>query len=807
MKQNTLEKCEWRLILQDLSDRCLTAEGIEIARRLHPDLTEEQVRDRWAQVEPLRVLIHQGYVPPLAELDDLTSLMRAIELQQTLSGRELRSIFQLLLLTKNIHKFAQDFGQKCPTLKSVHARIYPLPRIMAEIERTVAADGELLDNASPELSRIRSAKLSLRKKIEHHIKQLFTDPETTKYLQDEFFTIRSDRYVVPIALDGRGRIKGAIYDTSDSGQTLYIEPSSIAPMNEEFLELEVGEKLEILRIFREIGQKLKSDLDHLRIDYQEIVRLDFLTAMAKQAAILDARPIQLAREPGLSLRQARHPVLVLQRHRERDQRKVIACDVNLEPGQFCLMISGPNAGGKTVVLKTVGLIHIMAKAGLLIPASEESSVFLFEDIFLELGDAQNLGANLSTFSGHMMGLKPIIEKATRQDLVLLDEIAAGTEPLAGAAIAQAILEDMVAKQSITVVTTHYDALKSLALQRQDFRNASMEYADLRPTYHVMLDIPGQSYGIEMASQLGIKAAIVERAKTLRGNQANRLDDTLAELGQLRRDLTLKNQELVAKAMELESSRLHWEQEKHALEETRKNVSSQLRQQYEEELTALRQEFDETLQSLKSRMKNLDDDDHKKEVLELRQKADQKIKQMNASVQKHAPTEAPRGEALELSDLQLGAVVMVQGLGQKGTIQRIGGQNDIEVRVGALSLRVELKDLAKALEKNIVKKPSVVASRKPPISPRDVPFTPKTSSNSLDLRGHDLDSAIDLTMRFIDQCFRRGEMQLVIIHGHGSNKLKMGIRQALQDCRDYDLGFRPGEDTEGGDGVTIVLVQT
>ncbi|RZA10139.1 MAG: endonuclease MutS2, partial [Proteobacteria bacterium] len=332
------------------------------------------------------------------------------------------------------------------------------------------------------------------------IRQLLTDQDVEAYVQDKIFTIRSDRYVVPMRVDGRGRVKGSIYDTSASGQTLYMELSEVRPMNDALLELESSEKLEILRIFKELSAQIAAELDTIDNNYKQLVELDILTAEAGLAVKLDAGPASIRDTPGLSFLRARHPILEM-----RQGFKTVANNVGLEDGQLSLIVSGPNAGGKTVVLKTVGLLHLMVKARLLLPLDEKSEVFLFENIFVEIGDAQNLSANLSTFSGHLMGLKPVLQEAGPDDLILLDELAVGTEPHTGSAIGQAVLEELANRKATAIVTTHFDNLKSLAINDKRFRNGSMEFStkNLQPTYRLVLDIPGQSYGIEVAEQIGL----------------------------------------------------------------------------------------------------------------------------------------------------------------------------------------------------------------------------------------------------------------------------------------------------------------
>ena len=436
MYHATYENLEWNLLLNRLADHARSAPARHLCLALPTDLERQAVLQRWGETEPLTGLIRGGYAPPLGELPDMTALFKALKLGQILEGEYLRQIYQLLDITRLIQRFAIDFQSTCGTLGPYARSLYPLPKLMQAIAKAIGPEGEILDGASEELQKIRLAKASQRHRIEQEIRQILVDDQIETYLQDKFFTMRAERYVIPIRLDGRGRIAGSIYDTSASGQTLYIEPVRIAPLNAALLELDLAEKLEIIRIFRELSAHAAKEYDILQSDYEQIVTLDFLAAQAHFACEYDGIAVPLSDSPMMRLFGARHPLLSAP-----GGGAAVPNDILLGEQQSSLIISGPNAGGKTVVLKTAGIIHLMAKAGLLLPVDAPSTLFLFRNVYLSLGDAQSITAGLSTFSGHILGLKPIINDASRSDLVLLDELAVGTDPQTGSAIAQAILED------------------------------------------------------------------------------------------------------------------------------------------------------------------------------------------------------------------------------------------------------------------------------------------------------------------------------------------------------------------------------
>ncbi len=766
----------------------------------------------------MQSLVRSGYVPPLGPIEDLTRTFKGAALGQVLDSQALTEILHLLITAKHVVRFIHDFRDRCPPLDRFGRLIYPLPKLSGMIERSIGPDGEVLDSASPELSSLRKAKLALRKKIEQAIRQLLVDNEVEAYIQDKFFTVRADRYVVPIRLDGRGRVKGSIYDTSDSGQTLYIEPQSIAPQNEQLLELELQEKLEILRIFREISGQVAQDIDILTGNYRYLIDLDVMVAKATFAHSLNATDVRIADRPTLCLKAARHPLLQLKR-----KELPVANDIFLNSEQTSLIISGPNAGGKTVILKTVGLLHFMAKSGLLLPASEDSEVFLFDEIYVAMGDPQNLEASLSTFSGQLLSLKPIIDQAGTKSLVLLDELAVGTEPLTASAIAQAVLEDLADKQVHTLTTTHFDGLKALAVRDLRFRNGSMEFSkkSFKPTYNLVLDIPGQSYGLEVAEQLGFSPKILGRAKTLRGALGTELDELLRSMSQSRLDLDEARAEMQKERREMEAQKFHWLEERKALEQERAKVAKKMTQVYEEKFAQLKTESDEALARLKTLLRQeeqtqVDSGDAKASIRaeraklqELQGVAREGLNELN---RRFDSGESKPGVPCELSDLKVGSRVFVLSLGKEAVVSQIQeGRAPVEVQAGLLKLRPQVSELRLLDPPDTIKptKPRSIPSTRGVVrgdNPADIPFQIVDPKTSLDLRGLDAERALQLLWDRIDKAVMQNDGQIAVIHGHGTAVLKSAIRTALAKESPYALDFRPGTPQEGGDGVTIIRIR-
>ncbi len=813
----TLEKLQWPQLCEALAAEASTVEGHLNCINLKPSFDKLDIELRWQDVLPLRDLVRSGYRPPIGELPEMHLTFRAVSLGQILEGEAIWSVYTLLQMVRGVHQFAMDKQERCKTLGKFYRLIQPLPKLARTIEKTISPDGDLLDDASPELTRIRQQKLSMRRKIESTIKQLLTDQDVETYVQDKIFTIRSDRYVVPMRVDGRGRVKGSIYDTSASGQTLYMELAEVRPMNDALLELESSEKLEILRIFKELSAQIAAELDTIDNNYKQLVELDILSAEASLASKLDAGVAALRDQPGLSFHRARHPLLDM-----RQGFKTVANNVGLEDGQLSLIVSGPNAGGKTVVLKTVGLLHLMAKARLLLPLDPQSEIYLFDNIFVEIGDAQNLSANLSTFSGHLMGLKPVLQQAGPHDLILLDELAVGTEPHTGSAIGQAVLEELANRRATAIVTTHFDNLKSLALNDKRFRNGSMEFStrNLTPTYRLVLDIPGQSYGIEVAEQIGLPKHVIERAKDLRGRSSSNMEQILDSWMALREEAAQEKMRYGQLKLDMESQKHRWEQERAALASSKQDTSTKIKARYQDQIDNLKTEYEGMLEELRDLLKEQKKapaapDQLRELIRESQNRLDNKNRGVQNSLEElarefHSIDKLP-GQPANLSDIKEGTRVFIVSMNKSAVVSKVQGEPNvqIEVKAGLLKIKPQLSDLRiLGEEKETSKSPS--RSRITTVAPQrdkgEVAFTIPTLTNSLDLRGMDADSALDRTWSFIDKAVLRGETFVILIHGHGTDTLKKALRRALAKDAPYALDFRPGEAEEGGDGVTVVQLR-
>lgn len=817
--QKTLNKLEWKLLLAKLAQFCQTQEAAELSIQILPNLTKESVVKQWHQTLPLKELISGGYIPPIGALESIQKYMKDVVIGKILQGEELRIILTTLESTKTMISFCNDFAARCHVLSLFASRLKHKAKLVKAISRSVDRNGQLLDTASDELRKIRTQKRSLSHKIEQKLSALLNDQSWSLYLQDEFYTIRGDRYVVPVRLDGRGRLAGNVIDTSASGQTLFIEPHQIANMNHTLQDLELSEKLEIIRIFKELSQLVASEAEDILNNYTALIDLDLLTAKAHFSLQYKGQAIHLLDSAGIDLKTAFHPMVT-----SPTGEKARANDISLKEHESILIISGPNAGGKTVVLKTVGLIVCMAKAGLLLPADESSKLYLFDNIYIEMGDAQSITANLSTFSGHIQGIQPIIKQANHNDLVLLDELAVGTEPNCGSAIAQAILEHLVSRNISTFVTTHYDNLKLIALQDKRFRNASMEYSleNLSSTYRLILDLPGQSFGIEVARQNGLPQALIERANHLKGNGPSSLDHAITQLNKNHQSMEEAKNELEIRSEEAQQEKLRWEQEVRLLKQSRSDVASKLEKKFKRELEAFKLKFREQETEIKnltkqaSRIHKHDSADIREDSLELRtqhrstaQSFSTRLNELVSGLTKNTE----ETQLIQKNDLKLNQKVLIKSLNQKGLIKKIPSSSSdrIEVEVGRLNMKVSIKDLAivgampqKAASNNKqgVKQPSKKKNLYAINNSSDTII--KTSTNTIDLRGKNVSTALEQCWQFIESAILKDEPAVMIIHGYGSDSLKNKLRKALSETDQHHFSYRPGFPSEGGDEVTVIF---
>ena len=595
-----LNALDWTLIKEQLASFCVADATKDCILTKPMWLDSEDVAAEWERVDQLLKMSQAGFAVPLGDFVSVSEKLEFVSRGGVLDGSQLLEIKSILELSQSVSSFAQDFSTRFPYLKEVRTSLYVLPHLRDKIKAAIDPDGAISDDATPELHKIRKELRGYTSKIEQALHKWMQNPSNAKYLQDQFFTIRSDRYVVPLKLDGNGRVDVRVIDTSGSGNSVFVEPFAIKELNDYFLQLRLKQRIEELKILRDLSDLVRDESDFLKYNYDTLLALDIRLSKATLAKKMSGIVPQVTEEIGLSLIDALHPLLKLQ-----DPETSVGQDIILGEQQKCLVVSGPNAGGKTISLKIIGLMQLMAKAGLLLPVDSKSNFFFFKNLHVELGDAQDLGQNLSSFSGHLRNIQKINGDAEQGSLILLDEIASGTDAATGAALAQALLDSWIEVGATVVVTTHLDALKNLALEDKKYRNASVafDFEKNKPLFKLHLDVPGASLGIELAERLQFDPAIIARAKGLRklapSGGAQELQDQLRNKIQ---QFENQKEELKSSQNKLIEEQARWEHEKNILLESKKTIRSKVRGEYSLKFESMERDFFSLTKEVKALLK-------------------------------------------------------------------------------------------------------------------------------------------------------------------------------------------------------------
>ncbi|MFT3693178.1 MAG: Smr/MutS family protein [Kofleriaceae bacterium] len=690
-----------------------------------------------------------------------------------------------------------------PGLHVHGAQLADLAHVFHPILEAFDADGRLVDHASDELGGLRRAVTSLKQTLEKRMDSLLSDERYSVYLQDSYYTQREDRYVLPVRTDGKGFVRGIVHGTSQSGQTLFIEPEEIVDLNNRLKLAEAEVAAEERRIYIKFSGWIAEEADGFARSLGAAEVLDVICAAAIMADdTVGAEPV-LDESPRVGLLHARHPLMLLA------ERRCVANDITVDAGQT-LVISGPNAGGKTVALKVVGLAALMARAGLHLTAESGSVMGWFHDVVTDIGDAQNLDKDLSTFSGHVVNLRELLSTASPGMLVLIDEIAVGTDPDQGAALAQSVLEQLAVKGVTGLVSTHYDRLKTLgAGGNPAFANASVGFdmEKLEPTFKLHLGSPGSSGALAVATRMGISKDVVERARELMGEQGTKVEDLLANVADQRRRL---EQERAALLAELEAA----ESERHTTIQHRDRANArfekELRRVHGEALSALRaarRDIDEIRKDLRAKADlNLED------VRE----ATRKLTTPGGEVAKHEPKrKLPPGTPATVESLVVGAPVIVPKLGRCEVVSP-PHDGKVEVRLGMIRALVPIEDVlmdshraARAAERE---RERAVEDEKPVQGivlvdgvPAGGKATGRTIESTIDVRGQRVDEAVAAVDQFLDESLLAARDTAWVVHGHGTGALRAAVREHLSAHKGIDK-FRAGEPNEGGDGVTVAFLK-
>ena len=514
MNQTYLNKLEYNQILQKLTTYCHTYIGKNLAINLLPSNKKETVSSTLAETSEAVSLIERNSTPPISEIDDIGVYLKLLESSSTISAKALLSVVNILEMSDELIEYFSSFvnTDNFPHLNGYFSELYTNHSIVDKIKKCVIDENTIADNSSVALANIRRRERRLEQDIKSKLNTILHSSSYSKYIQENVVTIRNDRYVIPVKQEYRSYVKGFVHDMSSSGSTVFIEPLSVFEFNNELNNLKIDESAEIERILYNLSSMLFAYTTEIRLDVSIIGKLDFIFAKAKYSNSIKGITPKINDEKFAELINARHPLI--------DENKVVPTTLSIGKDFSLLIITGPNTGGKTVTLKTVGLLELMACSGLNIPADEKSSIYVFDEIFADIGDDQSISDSLSTFSSHIINISHILKTATENSLILVDELGSGTDPIEGANLAISILEYFKNNNILTIATTHYQELKRYALLTSNVQNASVEFdiENLKPTYRLLLGIPGKSNAFAISEKLGIKKEIIDKARSLMDKQ-------------------------------------------------------------------------------------------------------------------------------------------------------------------------------------------------------------------------------------------------------------------------------------------------
>lgn len=788
MNQKTLTKLEYHKIIAMLEEQASSFRGKQLCRRLKPMTDLERIDTAQEQTAAAFTRIVKKGRISFSDAFPVEESMKRLEIGAALGSGELLRICKVLKTTARAKAYGrhdtQDDTADC--LDAYFEQLEPLTLLSNEIERCIISEEEISDDASATLKHIRRSIHSINDKVHATLNTLVNGSLRT-YLQDPIITMRGDRYCIPVKAEYRGQVQGLIHDQSSTGSTLFIEPMAIVKLNNDLKELYAKEQEEIQVILARLSEDTAAYIEEIRANYRSLTDLDFIFARGQLAYSMNgSRPI-LNTEGRIRIRSGRHPLL--------DPRKVVPITVTLGEDFSLLIVTGPNTGGKTVSLKTVGLLTLMGQAGLHIPAADRSEIAIFRQIYADIGDEQSIEQSLSTFSSHMTNIVSFLKDVDQNSLVLFDELGAGTDPTEGAALAIAILSHLHTKGIRTMATTHYSELKVYALTTEGVENACCEFdvESLKPTYRLLIGIPGKSNAFAISSKLGLPDYIIEDAKTRLTEHDVSFEDLLGDLENSRRTIEKERDEIQNYKREVERLKTQTRQKQEKLEEQRERILREANEKANAILRDAKEMADETMKNFRKFGKEgISAAEMEKERERLRQKIKETSAKSTLTPQKPKKTYKP-------SDFKLGESVKVLSMNLTGTISSLpDSRGNVTVQMGILRSQINISDLEIIEEQN-------------PYAPKNMRRTgggkikmskSLSVSPEINLLGKTVDEAVAELDKYLDDALLSHLNSVRIVHGKGTGALRKGIHEYLRRQK-HVKSYHLAEFGEGDAGVTIV----
>lgn len=790
MEKKTLKTLEYDKILKMLSGFAKNDDTKLKIDKLEPSNDMRVVEQSLMETDAAVTLVLKYGTPEILWISNIKEQIKRLQVGGSLNMGELLNVAKIL---KNARILKSLKAEQTGVLCGYTEELVPNKPLEDRIFSAIITEDEMSDSASTELFNIRRKSRNAASRVKSSLDSMIHSERYKKYLQDAIVTMRNNRYVVPVKAEYRTEVKGITHDMSSSGSTIFIEPESVVNANNELHELEIKEKAEIEKILAEISQETAEICQELELNFETLIHLDFVFAKAKFAIDIKGVCPELSCEGHLNIKQGRHPLI--------DRKKIVPTTVYLGEDFDSLIVTGPNTGGKTVVLKTIGLFCLMTQAGLHIPAGDGSVMPVYNDIFADIGDEQSIEQSLSTFSSHMKNIVHIVDRVSENCLVLFDELGAGTDPVEGAALATAIIENIRMAGAKTVATTHYSELKLYALSTEGVENASCEFDvnTLSPTYRLLIGVPGKSNAFAISEKLGLPVNIIERSKEMLSDENIKFEDILTGIEKSRQTAEKDSEETGRMKREIEELKRQLEKEREKIEKQKDKIYDRAREKAEKIIERAQEETEEMLAQMRAAQKEKDQQEAIRAVAELKRELGLKQKKTGKKPQNRTAPQIKR-KSLNINNIKLGATVILDDIGDKGSVLSINKKdNTVVVQVGIMKVTSKVENLREAEEEK-TKIPKTVKGYSSGGGLRSGAV--KTEK---DLRGMLLEEALLEADKFLDEASMAGLETVSIIHGKGTGTLRAGIHAMLKKHPQVK-SFRLGRYGEGETGVTIIEIK-
>jgi DNA mismatch repair protein MutS2 len=786
----TVHVLEWDKLLELLAAHTRSTRGEACVRSCALAADVADARRRQQETVEMTMLQDSADPMPTLSFPDVEEALKRTGKGAVLESHELRDQALVLAVWEEVQRYLRRHAPNAPALGSVAAALLSGPdlrKLKHTLDASIDPDGSIRDSATPELRRLTHHANDLKQQIRDQLEHILRSSRYADLLQEQYFAQREGRYVVPIKIDMQRRVAGIVHDVSSSGATVFLEPRELVDLNNAIKVADREVDREVQRILRDLSSRIAEQADVILMGIEALAHLDAIAARAALGRQLRAHPVALNGEGRIRLKQARHPLLVL------SKQQVVANDILLDDQVHVLVLSGPNTGGKTVTLKIVGLFALMVRAGMLLPCEPESEMAVFPELFADIGDAQDLARDLSSFSAHMTHMVRLLkgEHGVGRALILLDEPVTSTDPSEGAALAEALLCRFADMGMKVIVTTHYRSLKALAQTTPEFANASVGFdlETLTPTYRLSMGVPGGSSAIDIAGRLGMDSAVLDTARQKLHTDDRRVERLLVDLQAKQRQLTVDLAQAVQARTEAEAAAEEAKARLAKLEATEQEQRKGIKKKLQEQFSRARAEVQATLDEVKREQK-----------LVKAKEAKERLVRLEAETQADL---GPHVEQIPVDQLESGDQVEIGGLGMTGKLlESPQGKKRVRVKVGEGELLATVANLVGISREREAPQPAAPISRTPLGGERSYHVeTPAV----VDVRGQAVDEAVDQVLAALDRATLEGAHSLRIIHGHGTGKLKSTLRTYLKRSA-YVAHLRAGERHEGGDGVTIVTIR-